>query len=62
MNMITRAFAKFIKKERVFCQDSPCCLAYGTHLFTAPSGNYILLCDKHSQPTKKEQTQCQRQP
>jgi hypothetical protein len=54
--MITRAFAKFIARERVYCEHNVSCLCYGQNVHMDSNGRIRLLCDKHTTTNKKEPT------
>ena len=48
MNMITKAYQKFIQRKRVYCEANVCCMSYGMHIHMDKSGVIKLFCDKHS--------------
>jgi hypothetical protein len=62
--MLTKAFAKFIKRKRVFCEGNPCCLNEGTHVMEyKEDGGIYFVCDKHfPKTTNQKDNTCQQQP
>jgi hypothetical protein len=60
VNMLTKAFAKFIQRKRIYCDDNPCCFCYGVNIVMYPDGRTRGYCDKHlnnhfnKQPTNKD--------
>jgi hypothetical protein len=60
VNMLTKAFCKFIQRKRVFCENNASCLCYGQNVHMDSNGRIRLLCDKHTTTNKKEP--CLKQP